>query len=264
MTTGDRPMPLLEGRNLRKTYRLSKRNVVNALRGVDISIEPGEMVAIMGPSGSGKSTLMHILGLLHSADVNDGPRPDLKFDGRDMVDVGEGERTKIRARQMGFVFQDFNLVPTLTAIENVMLASDYAGIAGSKARAMAVEALELVGLADRADHRPAELSGGEQQRVAIARALVNKPALILADEPTGNLDSERTDEVLALLRTFNREHGQTFILVTHDPDVAAACDRVVRMRDGKIREEIRNRFEPVEVPPIETVPVSEPEPVLVG
>ncbi len=229
-------MPLLEGRNLRKTYRLSKRNIVAALRGVDVRIEPGEMIAIMGPSGSGKSTLMHILGLLHAADLNDGPRPDLRFDGRDMVDVGEGERTKIRARQMGFVFQDFNLVPTLTAIENVMLASDYAGIPGSKARTMAIEALELVGLADRADHRPAELSGGEQQRVAIARALVNKPALILADEPTGNLDSERTDEVLALLRRFNREHGQTFILVTHDPDVAAACDRIVRMRDGRIRD----------------------------
>ncbi len=257
-------MPLLEGRNLRKTYRLGKRNIVQALRGVDITIEPGEMVAIMGPSGSGKSTLMHILGLLHAADLNDGPRPDLRFDGRDMVDVGEGERTKIRARQMGFVFQDFNLVPTLTAIENVMLASDYAGIPGSKARAMAVEALELVGLGDRADHRPAELSGGEQQRVAIARALVNKPALILADEPTGNLDSERSDEVLALLRQFNREHGQTFILVTHDPDVAAACDRVVRMRDGKIREEIRNQFEPVALPPVEMAPAIEPEPVLVG
>ena len=162
-----------------------------------------------------------------------------------MVDVGEGERTKIRARQMGFVFQDFNLVPTLTAIENVMLACDYAGIPGSQAKTMAIEALALVGLADRADHRPAELSGGEQQRVAIARALVNKPSLILADEPTGNLDSERTDEVLALLRSFNREHGQTFILVTHDPDVAGACDRVVRMRDGKIRQEIRNPVEPI-------------------
>jgi putative ABC transport system ATP-binding protein len=264
MTTGDRPMPLLEGRNLRKTYRLGKRNIVAALRGVDIAIESGEMVAIMGPSGSGKSTLMHILGLLHAADINDGPRPDLKFDGRDMVDVGEGERTKIRARQMGFVFQDFNLVPTLTALENVMLASDYAGIPGSQAKTMALEALDIVGLGDRGDHRPAELSGGEQQRVAIARALVNKPALILADEPTGNLDSERTDEVLTLLRRFNREHGQTFILVTHDPDVAAACDRIVRMRDGKIREEIRNQFEPVVVPPTEALPVSESEPVLVG
>ena len=257
-------MPLLEGRNLRKTYRLGKRNIVQALRGVDISIEAGEMVAIMGPSGSGKSTLMHILGLLHAPEVDDGPSPGLSFSGRDMVAVGEGERTRIRARQMGFVFQDFNLVPTLTAIENVMLASDYAGISGPKAKTMALEALELVGLADRADHRPAELSGGEQQRVAIARALVNKPALILADEPTGNLDSERTDEVLALLRAFNREHGQTFILVTHDPDVAAACDRVVRMRDGKIREEIRNRFEPVSVPEVPPPAAPEPEPVLVG
>jgi putative ABC transport system ATP-binding protein len=229
---------LLEGRNLRKTYRLGRRTTVEALRGVDVRIQQGEMVAIMGPSGSGKSTLMHILGLLHAPDLNHGPRPELSFAGRDMVTLGEGDRTKIRARQMGFVFQDFNLVPTLTAIENVMLACDYAGISSSTARSMALEALGLVGLADRADHRPAELSGGEQQRVAIARALVNKPSLILADEPTGNLDSERSAEVLALLRTFNREHGQTFVLVTHDPDVAEACDRVVRMRDGRVRDSV--------------------------
>ena len=229
-------MPLIEGRNLRKTYNLGRRNTLQALRGVDVSVEPGEMVAIMGPSGSGKSTLMHILGLLHSPDSNHGPRPELSFDGRDMVALGEGERTRIRAREMGFVFQDFNLVPTLTALENVMLACDYAGGGGRHARQAALEALELVGLSERAGHRPAELSGGEQQRVAIARALVNRPSLVLADEPTGNLDSARSEEVLALLRRLNREHGQTFILVTHDAEVGEACDRIVRMRDGLIRD----------------------------
>jgi putative ABC transport system ATP-binding protein len=248
-------MALLEGRDLRKTYRLSRRNTVPALRGVDIVIEPGEMVAIMGPSGSGKSTLMHILGLLHAPDLNEGPRPGLFFGGRDMVDVGEGERTRVRAREMGFVFQDFNLVPTLSAIENVMLACDYAGVKGSIAKPKALEALGLVGLADRADHRPAELSGGEQQRVAIARALVNKPTLILADEPTGNLDSERSDEILALFRAFNRSEGLTVVLVTHEPDVAAACDRIIRMRDGKIREDVRAISQPAslvsDAPPVE-------------
>jgi putative ABC transport system ATP-binding protein len=229
-------MALIEGRNLRKTYRLGRRNTLQALRGVDVSVEPGEMVAIMGPSGSGKSTLMHILGLLHSPDSNHGPRPELSFDGRDMVALGEGERTRIRAREIGFAFQDFNLVPTLTALENVMIACDYAGSGGRHARQAALEALGLVGLSERAGHRPAELSGGEQQRVAIARALVNRPSLVLADEPTGNLDSARSEEVLALLRKLNQEHGQTFVLVTHDAEVGEACDRIVRMRDGLIRD----------------------------
>jgi putative ABC transport system ATP-binding protein len=229
-------MALLEGTNLRKTYNRGKRNHVDALRGVDISIEPGEMVAIVGPSGSGKSTLMHILGLLHAPELNDGPRPELRFDGRDVVELSEGERTRIRAKEMGFVFQDFNLVPTMTALENVVLACDYAGVSGGQAKAAALAALDLVDLAERADHRPAELSGGEQQRVALARALVNKPKLVLADEPTGNLDSELTDEVLGVLRRFNLAEQQTFILVTHDADVAAACDRVIRMRDGKVRD----------------------------
>jgi putative ABC transport system ATP-binding protein len=229
-------MALLEGRNLRKTYTLGRRNVVEALRGVDVTIEAGEIVAIIGPSGSGKSTLMHILGLLHAPDRTADPAPELRFDGRDMIALSDGERTRVRAREMGFVFQEFNLVPTLTAFENVLLACDYAGIKGAPAKAAAIEALALVGLAERGDHRPSELSGGEQQRVALARALVNKPRLILADEPTGNLDSERSASVLAMLREFNRAHGQTFVLVTHDPEVAEACDRVIRVRDGKIRD----------------------------
>jgi ABC-type lipoprotein export system ATPase subunit len=247
MTTheGDRQMNLLEGHALRKTYKLGKHNEVHALRGVDVAIGAGEMVAIMGPSGSGKSTLMHILGLLHAPDLGGGPRPSLTFDGRDMVDLGDRDRTRIRAREMGFVFQDFNLVPTLTAFENVMLACDYAGTSGADARGATHEALDIVGLADRAGHRPSELSGGEQQRVAIARALVNKPRMVLADEPTGNLDSERSVEVLGLLRRSNLEYGRTFILVTHDNEVGDACDRVIRMRDGLIREPTQA------VPPVE-------------
>ena len=227
-------MPLLEGRNLRKTYRLGRRNVVEALRGADVSIEAGEMVAIMGPSGSGKSTLMHILGLLHAPDRNGGPEPEILVDGRPVIGLSDRSRTRMRATSMGFVFQAFNLVPTLTALENVSLAGEYAGKSRSTSTAAAREALAWVGLSDRAGHRPVELSGGEQQRVAIARSLVNEPALLLADEPTGNLDSARATEVLALMRRFNRERGQTIVLVTHDAEVGAAADRIVRMRDGHI------------------------------
>ncbi len=227
-------MSLIEGTNLRKTYRMSRRTSVEALRGVDVSIAAGEMVAIMGPSGSGKSTLMHLLGLLHAPDRSDGPAPGLWFEGTDASSLSDRERTQIRARSMGFVFQSFNLVPTLTAEENVALAAEYAGTSRGAARTAARGALDSVGLADRAGHRPMELSGGEQQRVAIARALVNDPMLVLGDEPTGNLDSARAAEVLALLRLFNRERGQTVLLVTHDPEVGATCDRIIRMRDGLI------------------------------
>jgi putative ABC transport system ATP-binding protein len=227
---------LLEGRNLRKTYRLSRRNQVKALRGVEIRIDPGEMVALMGPSGSGKSTLMHILGLLHSPDQGNGPPAELSIAGVDVTTMSERTRTRMRADTMGFVFQSYNLVPTLTAAENVALAGEYAGTGRRQAMAAASEALGWVGLAERGGHRPMELSGGEQQRVAIARSLVNKPKLLLADEPTGNLDSGLSREVLELLRRFNKERGQTLLLVTHDAEVGAFCDRIIHMLDGLIQD----------------------------
>ena len=242
---------LVEGRDLRKTYQLGKRADVPALRGVDISIAQGEMVAIMGPSGSGKSTLMHILGLLHAPETDGGPRPELWFEGRDMTRLGESERTRIRARRMGFVFQSFNLVPTLTALENVMLACGLRrreGHAAPRPPPSTCSAWWAWPIAP--GHRPAELSGGEQQRIATARALVNRPSLVLADEPTGNLDSTRAGEVLDLMRWFNREHGQTLLLVTHDPEVGDACDRVVHMRDGLVADHGRV---PV-MPPLPAVP----------
>ena len=225
---------LIEATGLRTTYRLSRRTSVEALRGVDLRVAEGEMVALMGPSGSGKSTLMHLLGLLHAPDTGEGPAPQLRIDGTDVTALSDGARTRIRSRSMGFVFQAFNLVPTLTARENVALAAEYAGVRSRAARAAAEDALASVGLAERAGHRPVELSGGEQQRVAIARALVNQPRLLLGDEPTGTLDSARTAEVLALLRGLNRERGQTILLVTHDPEGGDACDRIIRMRDGRI------------------------------
>ncbi len=232
-------MAILEARNLRKTYRLSKTNAVEALRGVDVTVDEGEIVAIMGPSGCGKSTLMHVLGLLHAPDANNGPAPELRFAGRPVTGLSDTERTRIRATDIGFVFQSFNLVSTLSAVENVGLAAEYAGSSRTEAHAAALAALELVGLADRANHRPSELSGGEQQRVAVARALINQPRLVIGDEPTGNLDSARSVEVLRLLRRLNRDHGQTFVMVTHDPEVGEACDRVIRMRDGVIVDDGR-------------------------
>ena len=226
-------MAFLEARHLHKTYRLGRQNLVHALRGADIAIEAGEMVGIMGPSGCGKSTLMHILGLLHSPDDSDPPA-SLVIGGTDVADLSDRERTKMRAERMGFVFQAFNLVPTLTAIENVALPAEYAGRRRSEAMRAAAEALDWVGLGDRGDHRPTELSGGQQQRVAVARALVTQPDLMLADEPTGNLDSESTNEVLDLLRRFNSERKQTILMVTHDPRVGEACGRIVEMLDGQI------------------------------
>jgi putative ABC transport system ATP-binding protein len=225
---------LLEARNIHKTYNPGRRNQVEALRGVDVTIEAGEMVAVMGPSGSGKSTLLHVLGLLHAPDRN--VSSTIAIAGRDVSRLSDSGRTRVRSRELGLVFQSYNLIPTLTALENVALAAEYAGRGRRLARVSARDALGMVGLADRHQHRPSELSGGEQQRVAIARALVNEPHLVLADEPTGNLDSDRTREMLALLRRLNRERGQSYLIVTHDPEVGAACDRVIRMRDGLLVE----------------------------
>jgi len=229
-------MALIEAQALRKSYRIGRGNIVEALRGVDISIDAGEMVAIMGPSGCGKSTLMHLIGLLHSPDRGQDREPRIVIDGHDVTNLPDRARTRMRAETMGFVFQSFNLIPTLTALENVGLAARYAGRSRSDASRAAAAALEQVGLAGRGGHRPTELSGGEQQRVAIARALINQPALLLADEPTGNLDSANGAEMMDVLKRFNSERGQTVVLVTHDAEIGGACSRTLHMRDGEFSD----------------------------
>ncbi len=217
----------LEG--VTRRYRLGADNYVDALRSVDLSVEAGDMVAIMGPSGSGKSTLMHIAGGLDTPDSGavwvEGTRIDTLSDRR---------LTALRSRRIGFVFQGFNLLPGLTALENTALAGQYRGMSRREAARRATDLLALLGLADRARHRPSELSGGEQQRVAIARALMNDPCLLMADEPTGNLDSTTSAEIMTELGRLNRERGMTLMLVTHDPGVAALCLRRIDMRDGTI------------------------------
>jgi putative ABC transport system ATP-binding protein len=210
-----------------KTYR-SGTLQVDALRGIDLRIDRGEYVAIMGPSGSGKSTLMHIIGCL---DKPSGGR--YRLSGEDVGTMDETSLADVRNRRIGFVFQQFNLLPSLTAERNVELPLLYAGIARDERRRRALESLDRVGLADRVKHRPNELSGGQQQRVAVARALVGNPAMILADEPTGNLDSTSTADVLALLDEL-RAAGRTVVLITHEPDVAAHARRIIRLRDGAI------------------------------
>ncbi len=232
--TKDLP-PIVELKDIHRNYREGTQPV-KALRGVNLEVGRGEMIAIMGPSGSGKTTLLNIVGLLDTPDAG-----TVKFAG---VDLGELKRRKVpvfRQNEVGMIFQQKNLIPSLTAFENVYLPFRYARGKRSQGREQAREALRLVGMLERSEHLPYQLSGGEKQRVAVARALVLSPAVVLADEPTGELDSANSHHVMELLRELNRRTGQTFIIVTHDRSVADVCDRTLHMEDGKIKETTRKR-----------------------
>ena len=219
--------PIVQASGVRKVYRGGTE--VEALKGVDLSVTRGEMVAIMGPSGSGKTTFLNCLSGLETIDSG-----SILVDGKDLAALSDDDRTDFRARAMGFVFQAFNLLPVLTAAENVEIPLLLLNVKPKEARVRAQQMLEAVGLGARGDHRPEELSGGEQQRVAVARALVHRPAVVWADEPTGNLDTESTEQVMELLSRLNREQGHTIVLVTHNPLVAARTARTIRMRDGLV------------------------------
>lgn len=220
--------PIIKAQDVKKIYRSGQLRV-EALHNIDMTVERGEMVAIMGPSGCGKTTLLNCLAGLDTIDEG-----EIFIQGDNLRDLSDNERTTYRARHMGFIFQDFNLLPMLSAIENTELPMLVSSVSPRKARQRALELLARVGLAERARHRPAELSGGQRQRVAIARALTNDPAIVWADEPTGNLDSEAAMDVMELLTRFNREMGQTLVLVTHSPEVGQMANRILRMRDGSI------------------------------
>jgi putative ABC transport system ATP-binding protein len=217
---------MIRVRELRKTYRVGEVDV-HALRGVDLDVQRGEFLAVVGPSGSGKSTLFHILGGLAPPSAG-----EVWIDGVDLRKMGESERTEMRQRKVGFVFQKYNLLPTLSAQDNIALARSIAKVPAEPPGF--ADTLQMLGIANRLHHKPRALSGGEQQRVAIARALVNQPAILLADEPTGNLDTENSNAVLHLLRDLNKRIGQTILMITHNPEAAAFADRIVTMRDGRI------------------------------
>ncbi|MGA2737680.1 MAG: ABC transporter ATP-binding protein [Bryobacteraceae bacterium] len=219
--------PLIEIRGLQKVYRVGKVDVL-ALRGVDLDVPPGEFLAIVGPSGSGKSTLFHVIGGLTPATGG-----SVRIGGQDISSLTDAGRTELRKKKVGFVFQKFNLLPNLTAADNIAIARHIAG-RDQTVEPEFEEVLKLLGISQRLSHKPAALSGGEQQRVAIARAIVNHPAILLADEPTGNLDSENSAAVLDVMRDLNRRLGQTILMITHNPEAAAFAHRTVRMRDGRI------------------------------
>jgi len=219
-------------RNIERNFKLGTE-IIRALRGIDLDINRGEYVAIMGPSGSGKSTLMNILGCL------DTPSSGIyELNGKNVSNMTDDELAEIRNTEIGFVFQTFNLLPRTTALENVALPMIYAGVSRRDRIARSREVLTNVGLADRMDHKPNELSGGQRQRVAVGRALVNNPSIILADEPTGNLDSKTSDEIMELFNTIHRD-GNTVILVTHEEDIAENAHRIIRLRDGIIEDDLR-------------------------
>ena len=224
--------PIILAQDLGKTYRSGKLEVP-ALRSVSFSVEPGEFVSIVGPSGSGKSTLFYILGGLTQASSG-----SVTIDGVNFASLGDAERTKMRRHKIGFIFQRFNLLPTLSAMGNIEIANDIANLGAAAENKLDLSLLnhltELLGIAGRLEHRPNELSGGEQQRVAIARAMITRPAIVLADEPTGNLDTKNSDAVLHMLRKSSRELNQTVLMITHNPEAAQIADRILHMRDGEI------------------------------
>ena len=224
---------IVETKNVCKTYGMNGVTV-EAVRGIDLTVKAGEFVALVGPSGSGKSSLLYLVGAMDSPTSG-----EVLFEGHDLAKLRDGLRTDLRAKKIGFIFQTFNLLPTLNAFENVEIAMRLGGMGRSERRSRAAELLERVGLSERMKHQPRQMSGGERQRVAIARALGNHPSLLLADEPTGNLDSKTGTGILELLRNICREDGKTVILVTHDFRAASYADRVLVMRDGRIRGETK-------------------------
>jgi putative ABC transport system ATP-binding protein len=242
--------PVIDIRGVTKVYTMGEVEV-RALRGVDLQIWPGELAAIMGPSGSGKSTLMNVIGCLDAPTAG-----TYRLDGVDVSELSDVQLAEIRCRKIGFVFQSFNLLSRTTAQANVELPLIYAGLRGRQRHERATEMLTLVGLGDRIDHKPNELSGGQQQRVAIARALANNPAMILADEPTGNLDSKTSVEIMELFQRLNREQGITIIFVTHDPETAAYCRRVIHVRDGLVERDERQETHAASVAPTAVMPQS--------